>query len=78
MKDEVSTCNLAEALYLLQHGSRIVNVYMASNWPALLLEGKTAQEDHLRYVARKVDVDLSALSKLFAAITAVLEKGGQA
>ena len=76
MSSEVSTCNLAEALYLVQRGSRIINVYMASSWPALLLEGETAEEDHLRYVARKVDVDLVALSKVFAAITAALEKGG--
>ncbi len=76
MSTEVTTSNLAEALYLFQRGGAVASVHMASIWPAILLEGETAQEDHLRYVAHKVEVDLRELPKLFAAIAAVLQKGG--
>ncbi len=73
---EVSTSNMGEALHLLQGGARVTALWMASSWPAVILEGETAQEDHLRYVAQKVRVELCDLPELFSAIAKAIENGG--
>ena len=50
MNSTVSTCNMAEALYLLRRGNRVVKVRLA--WPygleecALVFEGESAEGDH--------------------------------
>jgi hypothetical protein len=80
----VCTCNMAEALYLLQRGNRVVKVEMACGWPygleecAVVFEGESAEADHDRYIAHSLPVDLCALPDLFAAVAAVLPKGGAA
>ena len=83
MSTTVSTCNMAEALYLLHRGNRVVKVRMA--WPygleecAIVFEGESAEADHDRYIAHEIPVDLCTLPELFAAVTAVLPvKGGGA
>ena len=83
MNRTVSTCNVAEALYLLRRGNRVVKVRLA--WPdgleecAIVFQGESAEADHDRFIAHEIPVDLSALPELFAAVTAVLTaKGGGA
>jgi hypothetical protein len=85
MSTTVSTCNMAEALYLLKHGNRVVKVECVSTWPygleelAVYFEGETAEADHDRYIKRGVPVDLSGLPELFTAVSALLlVKGGAA
>jgi len=85
MSDTVSTCNMAEALYLLKRGNRVVKVECVSTWPygleelAVLFEGETAEADHDRYIKHAIPVELSTLPELFAALKAVLPvKGGVA
>jgi hypothetical protein len=78
----VSTCNMAEALYLLRRGNRVVSVRMACTWPygleecAMVFEGESAEADHDRYIAYCPCVDLGCLPELFAAVTAVLPGTG--
>ena len=83
MNRTVSTCNVAEALYLLHRGNRVVKVRLA--WPdgleecAIVFEGESAEADHDRFIAHEIPVDLCALPELFDAVTAVLPvKGGGA
>jgi hypothetical protein len=83
MNGTVSTCNMAEALYLLHCGNRVVKVEPACTWPygfeecAIEFEGETVEADRQRYISERVVVDLRSLPKLFAAITASMEKGGE-
>jgi hypothetical protein len=81
----LSTTNMAEALHLLRRHNRVVKVQMECTWPyglqecAVVFEGETAETDRLDYLRHDIDMDLSQLPKLFAAIAAVLpEKGGEA
>jgi hypothetical protein len=82
MNATVSTCNMAEALYLLGCGNRVVEVRLA--WPegleecAIVFEGGTVEADHDRFIAHEIPVDLCTLPALFAAIAAALPKGGVA
>ena len=83
MNSTVSTCNLAESLYLLRCGNRVVKVRLA--WPdgleecAVVFEGETAEADHDRFISHEIPVDLCALLELFAAVAAVLPvEGGDA
>ena len=82
MNATVSTCNMAEALYLLHRGNRVVNVRLA--WPegleecAIVFEGGTVEADHDRFIAHEIPVDLCALPALLAAVSAALPKGGGA
>lgn len=85
MNRTVSTCNMAEALYLLHKGNRVVGVRMASTWPhgleecAMVFEGENVETYHERYVVYCPCVDLGCLPELFAAVSAVLPgKGGRA
>ena len=83
MNTVVTTCNMAESLHLLHCGNRVVKVEMVCTMPygmeecALVFEGENAEADHLDYLKHRIDVDLSALPELFAAITAVLAQGGE-
>jgi hypothetical protein len=80
---EVSTCNMAEALYLLQRGNHVVRARMACTWPcgleecSIVFEGESVEADHWRYVETTIPVDLHQLPLLFSAITAALEKAGE-
>jgi hypothetical protein len=82
MSDTVWTCNMAEALYLLERGNRVVKVGLESTWPygleelAVFFEGETAEADHERYIKHAIPVDLGSLPKLFAALEAVLSAEG--
>ena len=83
MSGTVCTCNMAEALYLLHRGNRVVKVRMA--WPygigecAVEFDGESAQADHERFIRHEIPVDLCALPELFVALSAVLPvKGGAA
>jgi hypothetical protein len=83
MTGAVSTCNMAEALYLLKRGNHVVNVELVSTWPygleefAVFFEGETAEADHERYIKSGIPVDLSGLPGLFTAVSALLHlKGG--
>jgi hypothetical protein len=82
MSGTVSTRNMAEALYLLHRGNRVVKLQMDCSWPygleecSIVFEGQTAQDDHDYYVSHSLPVDLRALPELFAALTAVLAQGG--
>jgi hypothetical protein len=84
MSAQVETCNFAEALYLLGRGHRVAGVRVACTWPygheecALTFEGESAEADQHYYSSHRLEVDLSCLPELFAAITAVLPKGGPA
>jgi hypothetical protein len=85
MSDTVWTCNMAEALYLLKRGNRIVKVGIVNTWPygleelAVFFEGESAEADHDRYIKSGIPVELSTLPELFAALKAVLSvKGGVA
>ena len=85
MNGIISTCNMAEALYLLHRGNRVVKVEMKCTWPhgleecAIAFEGQTAEADHDRYIKHTIPLDLCTLPELFAAVTAVLPaKGGGA
>jgi hypothetical protein len=85
MNATISTCNMAEALYLLHRGNRVVKVEMKCTWPygleecAIVFEGETAEADHDRYIKHTIPLDLCTLPELFAAVTAVLlAKGGGA
>ncbi len=84
MSGTVSTCNMAEALYLLHCGNRVVKVQAECTWPygleecAIVFEGQTAEADHERYISHSVAVDLRALPILLAAVAAVLPQGGGA
>jgi hypothetical protein len=84
MNGTVCTCNMAEALYLLRCANRVVRVESACTWPygfeecAVVFEGESAEEDHRLYVARRIEVDLRELPRLFAAITEAIVKGGAA
>ena len=84
MRGTVCTCNMAEALYLLQRGNRVVKVEMACTWPygleecTVVFEGESVEAAHERYVAHSLPMDLCALPDLFAAVAAVLPKGGAA
>ena len=84
MSGIVCTCNMAEALYLLHRGNRVVKVEMACGWPygleecTVVFEGESAEADHERYIAHSLPVDLCALPDLFAAVAAALPKGGAA
>jgi hypothetical protein len=72
---------MAEALYLLRRGNRVVKVRLA--WPdgleecAIIFEGESAEADHHNFITHEVPVDLNTLPELFAAVTAVLSKGGE-
>lgn len=78
----VTTCSLTEAMYLLEHGNRLVRVQTECTWPcgfqecAFAFEGETADADHERYIRSGTLPTLGLLPSLFAAITAVLQKGG--
>jgi hypothetical protein len=80
----ISTCNMAEALYLLRCGNRPVAVRMESTWPygleecAVAFEGVSVEADHERYIRQRIVVDLRTLPELFAAVSAVLPEGGNA
>ena len=82
MSRAVSTCNMAEALYLLRRGNRVVKVRLA--WPdgleecAMVFEGESAEADHDCFISHEIPVDLCTLPQLFAAVAAVLpvEGGG--
>ena len=82
MSRTVCTCNMAEALYLLHRGNRVVSVRMA--WPygieecAVVFEGESAEGDHHHFIAHEIPVDLGKLPELFTAVAAVLPKGGAA
>jgi hypothetical protein len=83
MNGTVSTCNMAEALYLLKRANRVVKVELVSTWPygleelAVFFEGETAEADHDRYIKHGIPVDLGALPELFAAVaTALPAEGG--
>jgi hypothetical protein len=82
MNGTVWTCNMAEALYLFHRGNRVVRVRTECTWPygleecALVFEGENAVADHRRYIAHGLPVDLGTLPELFAAVSAVLPKGG--
>jgi hypothetical protein len=85
MNSTVWTCNMAEALYLLERGNRAVKVGIVNTWPygleelAVFFEGETAEADHDRYIKHAIPVDLSTLPELFAALKALLPvKGGVA
>jgi hypothetical protein len=85
MNATVSTCNMAEALYLFERGNRAVKVGIVNTWPygleelAVFFEGETAEADHDRYIRSGIPVELSTLPELFAALKAVLPaKGGAA
>ncbi len=84
MRGTVCTCNMAEALYLLQRGNRVVKVEMKCTWPygleecTVVFEGESAEADHEHYIAHSLPVDLCALPDLFAAVAEVLPKGGAA
>ncbi len=81
---QVSTCSLTEGLYLLSRSNHVVKAQTECTWPygfeecAIVFEGETAEADHERYIAQRVTVNLQELPKLFAAIAAVLQKGGAA
>ena len=84
MNRTVSTCNMAEALYLFHRGNRVVKVRMECTWPcgvgecAIVFEGETAEADHDRYIAYCPCVDLGYLPELFVAVSAALPaKGGR-
>jgi hypothetical protein len=83
MSSHVSTCNLAEALYLMSRSNRVVRVRTECTWPygleecAIVFEGETVEEDRRRYISKRVTVDLRCLPELFAAVTAVLAEGGE-
>jgi len=53
-------------------------------WPegleecTIVFEGGTVEADHERFIAHEIPVDLGALPELFAAVSAVLPKGGVA
>jgi hypothetical protein len=82
MNGTVSTCNMAEALYLLERGNRVVKVECVSTWPygleelAVLFEGETAEADHESYIKHGIPVDLAGLGGLFAALNAVIPAEG--
>ena len=83
MTGAISTCNMAEALYLLKRGNHVVKIECVSTWPygleelAIFFEGETAEADHDRYIKRGIPVDLSGLTELFTAVSALLPaKGG--
>jgi hypothetical protein len=83
MSGTVSTRNMAEALYLLHCGHRVVKVRTECTWPygleecAIVFRGQTAEADHDRYIKQRIPVDLCELPELFAAVTAALPvKGG--
>jgi hypothetical protein len=84
MMGRIVTCSLAEALYLLGRSNRVVRVGTECTWPygfeecAIIFEGETAEADHERYIAHSLPVNLCALPDLFAAVAAVLPKGGAA
>ena len=85
MSAAVSTCNMAEALYLFEHGNRVVKVGMVASWPygleelAVYFEGETAEADHERYIKGALPVDLSGLPALFASFSPLLpQRGGAA
>ena len=75
---------MAEALYLLHCGNRVVKVRTDCTWPygieecAIVFEGQTAEADHDHYISHSGPVDLCALPALFAAVAAVLPQGGGA
>ena len=80
--NHVTTCSLTEAMYLLNHGNRLVKVQPECTWPcgfqecAFAFEGETAEADHDSYIRGAALPNLGSLPKLFAAVTAALEKGG--
>jgi hypothetical protein len=81
----ISTCNMAEALYLLERGNRVVKLECVSSWPygleeiAVVFEGSAVEADHERYIKSGIPADLSGLPGLFAAVSALLSvKGGAA
>jgi hypothetical protein len=85
MSDTVWTCNMAEALYLLEHGNRVVKVGLVNTWPygleelAVFFDGSAVEADHERYIKSGIPADLSGLPELFAAVSALLSvKGGAA
>jgi len=84
MSEQLSTCNMAEALHLLRRGNRVVKVHMECTWPygteecAVVFEGESVEADHRHFHTHMANYDLSGLPELFAAITAALEKGGEA
>lgn len=84
MNGTVSTCSMVEALYLLHRGNRVVKLRTKCTWPygleecAIVFEGQAVEADHERYIAHSLPVDLCALPDLFAAVAAVLPKGGAA
>jgi hypothetical protein len=84
MSSIVCTCNMAEALYLLHCGSRVVKVRTECTWPygleecAIVFEGQTVEADHDHYIKTRVPVDLCELPELFAAVTAALPVKGNA
>jgi hypothetical protein len=79
----VTTCSLTEAMYLLGHGNQLVGVQTESSWPcgfqecSFAFEGDSAQADHESYIRSLILPDFHFLPTLFAAITAVLPKGGK-
>jgi hypothetical protein len=83
MSATVSTCNMAEALYLFERGNRVVKLGMVASWPygleelAVYFEGKTAEADHERYIRGALPVDLSGLPLLFAALKAAVPAKGE-
>jgi hypothetical protein len=83
MSAQVSTCNMAEALYLLGRCHRVVKVEMVCSWPygieecAVVFEGEKVETDHDTYISHQFSPDLSCLPELFAAIAAVLPQGGE-
>jgi hypothetical protein len=82
MNGTVSTCNMAEALYLLKRANRVMKVELVSTWPygleelAVFFEGETAEADHERYIKCGIPVDLGSLPELFVALEAVLSAEG--
>jgi hypothetical protein len=74
------TTNLAEALYLLTRGNRLVRLSLVVDLPqctdecAFLFSGEHAEDDHFYYISHNMEqVDLTALPLLFGAIEDVLE-----
>jgi hypothetical protein len=84
MSVQVETCNFAEALYLFGRGHQVAAVRIECTLPygheecALIFEGESAEADQSYYNSHRLEVNLSRLPELFAAVTAVLEKGGPA
>jgi hypothetical protein len=74
----VSTCNIAEALYLHSRGNRVVKLECVSTWLygleelAVFFEGETAEADHELYIRGRIPVDLAGLPELFGALKAAI------